>query len=124
MSSLRRNLEDIARAIASMRQDAEQLAAVGSGGEGSVLDRIAIIALRSYHLQLEVDRADATEAHRAACRDKKANVDARGNDLLQSLRELLCDIATGRKRAKCYNQHKLYNNPETNPAVREALKKH
>ena len=91
---------------------------------GSVLDRIAIIALRSYHLQLEVDRADATDAHRTACRDKKTNVDARGHDLMQSLRELLCDIATGRKRAKCYNQHKLYNNPETNPAVREALKKH
>jgi methyl-accepting chemotaxis protein len=40
LQSLRRNLEDIARSIASMRQDAERLAADESGGEGSVLDRI------------------------------------------------------------------------------------
>jgi hypothetical protein len=90
---------------------------------GSVFDRLTITALRVYHLGLEIDRDDATGGHKEKCSKKKAEVLDRAGDLITSLEELLDDIFSGKKRLKSYGTHKLYNDPETNPAVRAALKK-
>lgn len=59
LQSLRRNLGEIVESIASMRRDAERLAEDGSGGGGSVLDRIeqgslsVIAAMRQFAEQAE-----------------------------------------------------------------------
>jgi len=87
---------------------------------GSVFDRLTILALRTWHLERECERDDATPEHREHCAAKLANVCERTHDLLASLGELLDEILAGRKRLKAYGTHKLYNDPETNPAVRAA----
>lgn len=88
---------------------------------GSVFDRLSIIALRVHHLDIEIQRTDATPDHTRACAEKRAHVQERAEDLIISLQKLLSDILGGRLRIRCYNQHKLYNDPTTNPAVRSAL---
>ncbi|MHC4885085.1 MAG: DUF4254 domain-containing protein [Planctomycetota bacterium] len=87
---------------------------------GSAFDRLSIMALRIISLEKEIARTDASDEHKAKCAQKKGEVEERVTDLSRSLQELLADIAAGRKRLKSYNMHKLYNDPETNPAVRGA----
>ncbi|MBN1256730.1 MAG: DUF4254 domain-containing protein [Planctomycetes bacterium] len=89
---------------------------------GSVFDRLVILQLRRFHLGRELSRDDASAAHLDKCQTKLAEVEERIADLSASLTELLSEIFSGRKRLKYYNAHKLYNDPETNPAVRAAKK--
>ena len=87
---------------------------------GSAFDRLSIIALRLHHLGLECARKDATAEHKQRCSAKMAHVEERSRDLCASLTCYLADVAAGKLRVKSYRQHKLYNDPETNPAVRAA----
>lgn len=81
------------------------------------LDRLSILALKIYHMQAEVDRADATEQHRELCRHKLDILNEQRNDLIEAIRTLLNDIAAGRKYMKVYRQMKMYNDPATNPVL-------
>jgi hypothetical protein len=87
---------------------------------GSAFDRLSILLLRRYHLQQEVERRDATDEHIRRCAGKRAEIEERIEDLCASLDALIDDILGGRRRMKSYATHKLYNDPETNPAVRRA----
>ncbi len=89
---------------------------------GSVFDRMTILALRKYNLIKETERDDATIEHKEKCILKLKEVDDRITDLIISLSELLRDIFSGKKQLKSYGTHKLYNDPETNPAVRAGNK--
>jgi hypothetical protein len=87
---------------------------------GSVIDRLSILALRTYHMEEQVGRPDADAKHVEKCRHKLAVCHVQHADLSRSLSELLDDIFAGRKRHKTYRQLKMYNNPELNPAIYEA----
>jgi hypothetical protein len=82
---------------------------------GSATDRLSILALRIYHYEEQTRRADATPPHVASVREKLAVCLAQHADLARSLRELVADIAAGRKRHKTYRQLKMYNDPSLNP---------
>ncbi len=82
---------------------------------GSAIDRLSILALRRYHMQEQIDRADASEEHREKARARLAVIDEQHRDLSNSLQELLDDIFAGRKRLKVYFQFKMYNDPSMNP---------
>jgi Protein of unknown function (DUF4254) len=71
------------------------------------IDRLSILALKIYHMQLEAERPDADEKHRAACLHK----------LDGSIDELLADISAGRKRMRLYKQMKMYNDESLNPIL-------
>jgi len=86
------------------------------------LDRLSILALKIYHMQEEVEREDATGAHRDACRQKLAVLREQRRDLSVAIDQLLEDIASGKKYMKVYKQMKMYNDAELNPVLRE--KKH
>ncbi|WP_254508844.1 DUF4254 domain-containing protein [Anatilimnocola floriformis] len=87
---------------------------------GSSIDRLAILALRIYHLQEQVDRRDATHEHRAGVARKLEVAHAQHHDLSQSAQELLSDIFAGRKKHKTYRQMKMYNDPTLNPHLYRA----
>jgi hypothetical protein len=42
------------------------------------------------------------------------------HDLAGALQALLDDLVAGRKRLKVYRQFKMYNDPESNPAIYRA----
>jgi hypothetical protein len=81
------------------------------------LDRLSILALKIYHMDQEVRRADADAAHTARCRAKLEVLLEQRADLITSINQLLEDIAAGRKYMKVYRQMKMYNDPATNPVL-------
>ncbi len=81
------------------------------------LDRLSILALKIYHMQVEVKRTDASDAHMAKCQAKLDVLLEQRKDLTTAIDQLLDDIAAGRKYMKVYRQMKMYNDPETNPVL-------
>ena len=82
------------------------------------IDRLSILALKIYHMQEEVDRTDASTAHREACQNKLDVLLRQKADLSLAIDQLLADIEAGRKYMKVYKQMKMYNDEELNPVLR------
>ena len=82
------------------------------------IDRLSILALKIYHMQEEVDRADASSSHRDSCREKLHTLQQQKEDLSLAIDQLLTDIEAGRKYMKVYKQMKMYNDEELNPVLR------
>jgi hypothetical protein len=81
------------------------------------IDRLSILALKIYHMQLEAERQDADEAHRNACRLKLEILLQQQLDLSTAIDELIQEIAEGKKFIKVYRQMKMYNDPSLNPVL-------
>lgn len=86
------------------------------------LDRLSILALKIYHMEAEVARTDATDAHRAKCAAKLSVLREQLSDLTTAINQLLADIEAGRKYMKVYRQMKMYNDPDSNPVLYGAAK--
>jgi hypothetical protein len=89
---------------------------------GSAIDRLSILALRIYHMEEQVQRADAGVEHVERSRQKLSILTSQRDDLSAALAELLADIFAGRKRLKVYRQFKMYNDPALNPYLYAARK--
>jgi Protein of unknown function (DUF4254) len=89
---------------------------------GSAIDRLSILALRIYHMEEQVQRADAGVEHVDRSRHKLSILTSQRDDLSAALAELLADIFAGRKRLKVYRQFKMYNDPALNPYLYAARK--
>lgn len=81
------------------------------------IDRLSILALKIYHMNLEATRPDATEEHRQRCAQKLAVLKEQQRDLSMAINTLIDDIAAGRKYIKVYKQMKMYNDVDTNPVL-------
>lgn len=95
-------------------------AKINSESPAWAIDRLSILALKIYHMNVEVDRDDATDAHKAACQKKLDVLLAQRTDLSSAIDDLLADIASGAKYMKVYKQMKMYNDEELNPVLRNA----
>lgn len=84
------------------------------------IDRLSILALKIYHMQEEVDRADASEDHKQKCQAKLNILLEQRKDLSSAIDQLLLDIESGKKYMKVYKQMKMYNDNELNPVLRKA----
>ncbi|MBT8206328.1 MAG: DUF4254 domain-containing protein [Eudoraea sp.] len=82
------------------------------------IDRLSILALKIYHMQEEVDRTDASPAHRDSCEEKLQTLLQQKQDLSLAIDQLLADIEAGKKYMKVYKQMKMYNDEELNPVLR------
>ena len=84
---------------------------------GSMVDRLSILSLKIFHMRAETARADATEAHRAACREKLARLELQRADLSRCFDTLLFRAAGGRAFWRVYRQFKMYNDATLNPSL-------
>ena len=82
---------------------------------GSVIDRLAILGLRIFHLREQAQRDDVDVMHRRSVTAKRNTCLEQRMDLAASLKRLVRDISLGRKRHKTYRQLKMYNDPTLNP---------
>jgi Protein of unknown function (DUF4254) len=82
---------------------------------GSAIDRLSIMSLRLYHYQEQLERSDVDDQHLQRVAIRIQLCEEQKTDLSNSLRELLEDIVSGRKRHKTYRQMKMYNDPTLNP---------
>ena len=81
------------------------------------IDRLSILALKIYHMQVEASRADASEEHRKKCAGKLEVLLQQRSDLTSAIGELLDEIASGSRYMKVYKQMKMYNDPSLNPVL-------
>lgn len=84
---------------------------------GMIVDRLSILALKEYHMNDEVNREDALEAHREQCSRKLAVIQEQLIDLAKGLEDYFQDLQTGKRGFKRYFQFKMYNNPQLNPQL-------
>ncbi len=84
---------------------------------GMMIDRLSILALKSYHMGIEARRENASSTHRENAARKLTVIDQQIRDLTSCLQALFDDIAAGRRTFKVYFQFKMYNDPTLNPAL-------
>ncbi|TWP27767.1 DUF4254 domain-containing protein [Apibacter muscae] len=81
------------------------------------LDRFSILALKIYHMNMEVNREDASTTHIQNCKEKLSILKEQHKDLSIAIEELLEDYKHGRKYMKVYKQMKMYNDEDLNPIL-------
>jgi hypothetical protein len=81
------------------------------------IDRLSILELKIYHMQIEATRADASPQHRLNCQVKLDTLLTQRTDLSTAISQLLADIEAGRKYMKVYKQMKMYNDESLNPVL-------
>ncbi len=97
---------------------AKPTAKINSESPAWVIDRLSILALKIYHMQLETVRQDASDTHKKSCQTKLNTLLEQRTDLSTAIDDLLEDIANGDKYMKVYKQMKMYNDDELNPVLR------
>ncbi len=102
------------------RLPAAEAAPLHTETPGAIVDRLSILALKVYHMEEESVRADADADHRVRCARRLAVLTEQRRDLSATFGTLLDDLAHGRRRFRVYRQFKMYNDPATNPALRES----
>lgn len=81
------------------------------------IDRLSILALKIFHMEQEVRRADTTKEHHEQCEAKLNVLLEQKKDLSSAIDQLLADIEAGKKYMKVYKQMKMYNDPALNPVL-------
>ena len=82
------------------------------------VDRLSILTLKIYHMQLQATDLTATPEHRERCQQKLDVLLTQRVDLSTALDQLLEAYANGEKVMKTYRQMKMYNDPSLNPILR------
>ncbi len=86
---------------------------------GMMIDRLSIICLKIYHMNLQVGRTDASTQHRQQCGEKLAVLNIQRNILAQCLDKLFTEVSEEKRRFIVYQQFKMYNDPSMNPELYE-----
>ncbi|MDD2289057.1 MAG: DUF4254 domain-containing protein [Bacteroidales bacterium] len=81
------------------------------------VDRLSILALKIYHMQIEAHRENSPLA--PVCKNKLEILTEQRKDLSRAIDQLLADLKTGKKTMKLYKQMKMYNDPLLNPVLYE-----
>ena len=87
------------------------------------VDRLSILALKVYHMNLEATRKSATEEHRKTCTAKLNVLLEQKKDLSEAIENLLFDIENGAIKMKVYKQMKMYNDESLNPILYQKTEK-
>ncbi len=82
---------------------------------GSLVDKLSILEMKIFHMQLQVDRADATAEHKENCQRRVEVMRQQRTDLTAELNELAEGVMTGKRVMKVYRQFKMYNDPSYRP---------
>lgn len=90
---------------------------VHSETPGMMIDRLSILALKAYHMELQSKRRDVDETHRKACQYKWQTIIAQQNQLLDCLEQLVNEVNNKTRTFRIYHQFKMYNDPTLNPQL-------
>ena len=92
-------------------------APLNSETPGSMIDRMAIMGLKCYHMEREAGRAEAGPEHCERCRGKLEVLREQRGDLARCFDEIIAATRSGERRFKIYRQYKMYNDPSLNPEL-------
>lgn len=80
-------------------------------------DRLSILQLKIYHMNVEVERKEATAEHREKCQAKLNVLLQQQEDLSTAIQQLMENLESGEVMMKVYKQMKMYNDPALNPVL-------
>ncbi len=92
-------------------------AAINTETPAWAIDRLSILELKIYHMDIETQRPEASVEHRQRCYDKLMILREQRDDLSLSVNQLLDDLSAGMKKMKVYRQMKMYNDNSLNPVL-------
>lgn len=92
-------------------------ASINTESPAWAIDRLSILHLKRYHMQVETERTDVDENHRQRCADKLAVLNEQYADLTTSIEQLLLAYERGEKKMRVYKQMKMYNDESLNPVL-------
>lgn len=78
---------------------------------GSLVDKMAIVELKRFHMAEQIEREDITAERRQTCQQKLTVLTQQRDDLIDELNQLFEDVISGAKTLKIYRQFKMYNDP-------------
>lgn len=81
------------------------------------IDRLSILHVKIFHMNVEVQRKDASADHIKKCQKKLDVLNEQLADMTTSISQLLDDYQKGERIMKVYKQMKMYNDPDTNPVL-------
>ena len=81
------------------------------------IDRLSILHLKIYHMQIETLRTDTDMQHREQCQKKLDVLNEQLADLSTAIGQLLDAYQHGERVMKVYKQMKMYNDPALNPVL-------
>lgn len=90
---------------------------INSETPGSIVDRISILSLKTFHMQEDTLRDDVSDEHRERSKGRLAILRIQRADLETALGLLIAEYRAGTKQMKLYRQFKMYNDPSLNPEV-------
>jgi hypothetical protein len=90
---------------------------VHSESPGMIIDRLSILALKSYHMGLQAERTDVSKEHQQACALKLGIIKQQLEQLSLCLGLLFDEVREKKRTFRIYHQFKMYNDPNLNPEL-------
>lgn len=90
---------------------------VHSETPGMIIDRLSILALKAFHMDLQTKREEVEAEHREQCAKKLAVIHKQQQQLQQCLKEFIDQVIKGERSFRVYHQFKMYNDPKLNPEL-------
>lgn len=84
---------------------------------GWALDRLSILQLKIYHMNIESVRQDSNYDLIKEAKLRLSKLELQNKNLIDSIDDLIGDLKSGAVKYNIFEQHKLYNDPDTNPAL-------
>ena len=84
---------------------------------GWAIDRLSILCLKIFHMNIEANRVDADNQHKTQCLNKLHVLKEQQKDLCLAVDQLIDDIRKGKRIARVYHQMKMYNDESLNPVL-------
>ena len=82
---------------------------------GSIIDRLSIVSLKIFHMNIQATRNDVDQTHRDQSAEKCKCLVQQRDDLGSCFDVLLEAFTQGEAYYKIYRQFKMYNDPTMNP---------
>jgi len=81
------------------------------------IDRLSILELKIYHMNVEANRTLAGKKHRLSCLNKLEVLKSQRENLSVAIDQLIENISNGKTKALTYKQMKMYNDEKLNPEL-------
>ncbi len=83
----------------------------------SICDKLSILAIRIYHMDIEARREEAGSDHRNRCYERSLILKKQFDDSIICLEQILVSVTKGEMMLKVYGKFKMYNDPNLNPLL-------
>lgn len=93
------------------------LCPVHSETPGMMIDRLSILALKYFHMEIQTKREGVDAEHRHTCTEKWKRIGKQKAQLGACLGSLLQEVSEGMRTFHLYRQCKMYNDPMLNPEL-------